>query len=203
MNYTEILTENFSTPPGVEKESRGRGKRKQPRSSRDPPTSFPSASAHRMAPQAGFSTSLGRGCSQKWDRHGQEMVSTQRQPTTAYKGPSRGAAASESRHDEAGETSPPARSLAQGLDKVSFSNGSDLDKALTCLQSLENLWLGRGQCSSSEKEKQSRAVGILSKCFKEVENPWEAAVFLTRTAKDYVTAKPSCLAYFCMRTFSK
>ena len=98
---------------------------------------------------------------------------------------------------------PRSRRLGWGLDKLSFSKGSDLDRILTCLQALEGLWAPSESGAPPEKEKHLKAARILGDCFSSVENPWEAAVNLTRTVRDYGTAKTSCLAYFCMRTFSK
>lgn len=199
VNYADLSL----TLSGNEKESRGRGKRRQPRSPRDPTASFPSASTHHMTPQDGVSTGFGPGCPQKWDSHGQQSVDMLRPPPATHSSPSRGTASPESMPDGTAGTPHPASGLAEGLDKVSFSSSSDLEKAQACLHSLEKLWFSQECGCPSEKEKKAQTAQILGECFEGMENPWEAAVFLTQTARDYMTAKPTCLAYFCMRTFSR
>ncbi|XP_070176617.1 exonuclease mut-7 homolog isoform X2 [Littorina saxatilis] len=142
---------------------------------------------------------MGPGLSPSQDSMRQQSVVTQKLGYTAA-----ALSMGEFSSDPKALNAPQARGLQQHLDRVNFSSDSDLGKFINCLQSLESLWFHHpGQPALLEKEKQSRSVKILDKCLKDVENPWGAALYLTCTAKDYMTAKPSCLAYFCMRTFAK
>ncbi|XP_076454883.1 exonuclease mut-7 homolog [Babylonia areolata] len=97
----------------------------------------------------------------------------------------------------------PSHNPQQVLEDFSFSNGSDLDHITRCLETLEQLWFSEKQAAPSEKRKQPACASQLDRCLRQVRNPWNAALYLTRSVKDYVTAKPSCLAYFCMRCFAK
>ena len=91
----------------------------------------------------------------------------------------------------------------QVTDRMDFSSSSELHRLSVFLQSMEELWFDPEHAAPSEKEKQKKTVTMLETCFNEVENPWRAALYLTQTCRDYVTAKPNCLAYFCIRTFGK
>ena len=89
------------------------------------------------------------------------------------------------------------------MNRQKVVSGSDWENAISCLQKIEYLWFSCGARTQTSFDVQVKCEKLLSKCFDIVQNPWDVALHLTRTARDYQSAKPSCLAFFCMKSFAK
>ena len=108
-----------------------------------------------------------------------------------------------SRHDNEEVKIKPQRYGVNTNSTLSFSGDSDYNKVVSCLATLESLWLKTEGAGLSEKDKFSKSTKLLEKTFREVSNPWSTAIYLTRNASDYNKAKPASLSYYCIKAFAK
>ncbi|KAL8608208.1 hypothetical protein ACOMHN_016663 [Nucella lapillus] len=176
--------------PGVRPPRVGRGIRHPPP---HPSQSIPSAPAPHMTSPSKVRQGQGQDASQTSE-------STQELGRKQLKKKNSATKASGSKMDMTGLD---CRERTQGQASEELSQLSDLRVVTSYLEKLEMVWFGEMSDKSPAKEKHSKSVDYLHRCFQEVGNPWSAVLHLTRSAKDYATAKPASLAYFCMRTFAK